>query len=51
MNNIVQPIESTTTATISARQRIPWPVKLGYTAFMAVLVPVYWANYGPTNFL
>ncbi|HTB62331.1 MAG TPA: hypothetical protein VK737_01980, partial [Opitutales bacterium] len=22
-----------------------------FTAFMAVLVPVYWANYGPTNFL
>ena len=22
-----------------------------FTAFMCVLVPVYWANYGPTNFL
>lgn len=30
---------------------IPLPVKLAYTAFMAVLVPVYWASYGPTNFL
>ena len=30
---------------------MPLAVKLGYTAFMAVLVPVYWANYGPTNFL
>ena len=25
--------------------------KLAYTAFMAVLVPVYLRNYGPTNFL
>jgi hypothetical protein len=31
--------------------RIPTGVKLGYTAFMAVLVPVYWSQYGPTNFL
>ena len=31
--------------------RIPMAVKIGYTAFMAVLVPVYWYYYGPTNFL
>ncbi|HEX4556616.1 MAG TPA: hypothetical protein VH249_21685 [Xanthobacteraceae bacterium] len=31
--------------------RLPLWLKLAYTAFMAVLVPVYWANYGPTNFL
>ena len=31
--------------------RIPLPVKIAYTAFMAVLVPFYWASYGPTNFL
>ncbi len=31
--------------------RVPLWVKLAYTAFMAVLVPVYWANYGPTNVL
>ena len=31
--------------------RIPFPLKLAYTAFMAVLIPVYWRNYGPTNFL
>ncbi|WP_439623307.1 hypothetical protein [Gemmata sp.] len=30
---------------------MPLWVKLAYTAFLAVLVPVYWANYGPTNFL
>ena len=33
------------------RQRIPLALKLAYTAFMAVLVPVYWYYYGPTNFL
>lgn len=33
------------------RRLIPLWAKVAYTAFMAVLVPVYWANYGPTNFL
>ena len=31
--------------------RIPLAFKLAFTAFMAVLVPVYWYEYGPTNFL
>jgi hypothetical protein len=30
---------------------VPLLAKLAYTAFMAVLVPVYWYYYGPTNFL
>jgi len=30
---------------------LPPGLKLAYTAFLAVLVPVYWQNYGPTNFL
>jgi hypothetical protein len=30
---------------------IPLPVKVAYTAFMGVLLPVYWYFYGPTNFL
>ncbi|MFM9937899.1 MAG: hypothetical protein ACKVP7_00215 [Hyphomicrobiaceae bacterium] len=34
-----------------AEGRIPLWLKLAYTAFMAVLVPVYWINYGPSNFL
>ena len=34
-----------------AARRIPLWLKLAYTAFMAVLVPVYLGNYGPTNFL
>lgn len=33
------------------RSRIPLGLKLAYTAFMAVLVPVYLTHYGPTNFL
>lgn len=33
------------------RHPIPAGVRWGYTAFMAVLVPVYWVQYGPTNFL
>ena len=31
--------------------RLPLAFKLAYTAFMAVLIPVYWHYYGPTNFL
>ena len=26
-------------------------LKVLYTAYLAVLIPVYWVNYGPTNFL
>ena len=33
------------------RSRIPLSLKLAYSAFMAVLVPVYLTHYGPTNFL
>jgi hypothetical protein len=35
----------------AAASRVPLGVKLVYTAFMAVLIPVYWHHYGPTNFL
>ena len=34
-----------------ASPRIPLWLKLAFTVFMAVLIPVYWSNYGPTNFL
>lgn len=30
---------------------IPLWLKVSYTSFMAVLIPVYWHHYGPTNFL
>lgn len=32
-------------------RRVPLPVKIAFSAFMAVLVPVYVYWYGPTNFL
>ncbi len=35
----------------SAPTRIPLWLKIAYTGFLAVMIPVYWANYGPTNFL
>ncbi|QDT14513.1 hypothetical protein [Alienimonas californiensis] len=41
----------TVAATASSPRRVPWPVAAVYTAFLAVLVPVYWVSYGPTNFL
>lgn len=41
----------TTQTLVATTNRLPLWLKLVYTAFMAVLVPVYWANYGPTNFL
>lgn len=31
--------------------KLPLSLKLAFTAFMAVLVPVYWTHYGPLNFL
>lgn len=43
--------KSPATFTAGPARKIPLWLKLAYTAFMAVLVPVYWAKYGPTNFL
>jgi hypothetical protein len=34
-----------------SKLRVPVWLKWAYTAFMLVLVPVYWVNYGPTNFV
>lgn len=33
------------------RGTYPWWVRVPYTLFVAVLVPVYWHHYGPGNFL
>ena len=30
--------------------RLPWWFKITYTTFLAILIPVYWRSYGPTNF-
>ena len=38
-------------ASSSSGNRIPLWLKIALTAFLAVLIPVYWKNYGPTNFL
>ncbi|MGI4870469.1 MAG: hypothetical protein ACRYFX_04740 [Janthinobacterium lividum] len=35
----------------TVHNRLPLPLKLALTAFVVVLVPVYYYNYGPTNFL
>lgn len=37
--------------TAKKSHRIPLWLKLAYTGFLAVMIPVYWLNYGPTNFL
>ena len=34
-----------------AGDQIHLGIKLGYTLFLLVLVPVYWTHYGPKNFL
>jgi hypothetical protein len=34
----------------SKPNRIPQELKVLYTAFLAVMIPTYWINYGPTNF-
>jgi hypothetical protein len=39
------------TRLVTQTNRLPLAFKLAYTAFMAVLIPVYWHYYGPTNFL
>ena len=38
-------------ASYPSSSRIPLWLKIAYTAFLAVMIPVYWLNYGPTNFL
>lgn len=43
--------ETNANTPISSSSRIPLGIKLALTAFVAVLVPYYWMEYGPTNFL
>ena len=40
-----------TNLSVPARGRIPLWFKIAYSAFVAVLVPVYWVNWTPLNFL
>ena len=37
--------------TLFHRGVIPLPIKIFYTLFVAVLMPVYWAHFDPTHFL
>ena len=46
-----EPDASFMQADSSVPNRLPLGLKIIFTAFMAVLVPVYWKDYGPTNFL
>src|SRR6476660_2373968 len=51
---VIEKVAAMSIAAVSAvpsPARIPLPVKIGFSAFMAVLVPVYIYWYGPTNFL
>ncbi len=52
ISNVPLGFQPTQTGNTSAAARKIHPiVRWLYTAFMAVLVPVYWSKYGPTNFL
>jgi hypothetical protein len=48
---IVQAEDWIPVTSLAKPQLIPLWIKLAYTAFMAMLIPVYLKNYGPTNFL
>ena len=50
MNLSVVPESSQLSTSALEKPRLPVWLKLAYTAFMMVLVPAYWVNYGPTNF-
>ncbi len=43
--------EGLTVAILRGQGHIPLWIKLFFTAFVCVLVPYYWHDYGPTNFL
>jgi hypothetical protein len=40
-----------TSRPIPSSPRLPRWLKIAYTVFIAVFIPVYWHDYGPTNFL
>ncbi len=46
-----RPIQAEPKQVAPERKRIPLLVKILFTLFVAVLVPYYWAFYGPANFL
>ncbi len=51
-STVAAAIPATAGATVVVQHhRIPLAAKVAGTAFLAILVPVYWHTYGPTNFL
>jgi hypothetical protein len=51
MSGLVVPDGAGLPLTAPSPRRLPLALKLAYSAFLAVLIPVYWYYYGPTNFL
>ena len=49
--SVMSPDDPATGDRSASRRRLPLGLKIAYTGFLAVLIPVYWINYGPTNFL
>jgi hypothetical protein len=49
--HVTPAVDARTDAPAAKNHRIPLWLKLAFSAFMAVLVPVYTSEYGPTNFL
>lgn len=45
------PIPMPTTFHPATEPRIPLLLKISYSGFLAIMIPVYLMNYGPTNFL
>jgi hypothetical protein len=43
--------QTTAQGAIVTSRRVPLPVKLLYSAFVALVVPLYWVTYSPWNFL
>jgi hypothetical protein len=35
----------------SQTRRLPFGLKVGYSVFLAILVPIWWVQFGPQNFL
>jgi hypothetical protein len=51
MNAMTMMAGATQTLPAAKQSKLPLWLKVSFTGFMAVLVPVYWKHYGPTNFL
>ena len=43
--------ETAAQGAIVPSRRVPLPVKLLYSTFVALVVPLYWVTYSPWNFL